>query len=99
MKRKYAVTTRFAFTGTFVVAAENRAEAAELVQKHCGMVSGDTIHSTLPTDDVDWEFPVHPDKAVLEVRPLRRKEERNAELVRELPAYLRRWRNTAEDFN
>lgn len=65
MKQKYCVKTRFEFTGTFVVAAETRAQAAELVRNHCGMTCGGTIHSTLSSDEVDWEFPVHPDKAVL----------------------------------
>lgn len=53
MKRNYAVTTRFEFIGTFVVTAKNRAQAAEFVKHHCGMVCSDSIHSTLPDDEVD----------------------------------------------
>jgi hypothetical protein len=34
--------------------------AAEYVEKHCGLVLGGTIHSSLPFDEVDWEFPIHP---------------------------------------
>jgi hypothetical protein len=68
MKRTYAVKTRFAFTGTFFISAENRKQAAEYIEKHCGLVIGGDIHSSLPDDEVDWDFPVHPDKAVLKVR-------------------------------
>jgi hypothetical protein len=68
MKRRYAVKTRFTFTGFFIITAENRNQAAEYVAKHCGLVIGGDIHSSLPADEVDWDFPVHPDKAVLKVR-------------------------------
>ena len=68
MKRKYAVKTRFAFKGTFLITAGSKAEAREYVGNHCGMVSGGGIHSSLPADSVDWEFPAHPDKAVLGIR-------------------------------
>jgi len=68
MKRKYAVKTRFSFTGTFFITAESKAEARKYVENHCGMVSDCNIHSSLPADTVDWKFPVHPDKAVLGIR-------------------------------
>jgi hypothetical protein len=68
MKRKYAAKTRFVFTGTFFIAAGNRKQATEYVEKHCGLVIGGDIHSSLPDDEVDWDFPVQPDKAVLKVR-------------------------------
>jgi hypothetical protein len=64
MKRQFAVTTRFAFTGTFYINAASKAEAKEFVENHCGLVIGGTIHSTLPGDEVDWDFPVHPDKVI-----------------------------------
>ena len=62
--RQYAVKTRFTFTGTFFVTARNKDEAKEFVEKHCGLVMGRGIHSTLPEEDVDWDFPMHPDKTV-----------------------------------
>jgi hypothetical protein len=68
MKRRYTVKTRFTFTGTFLITADTKAEAKEYVERHCGLVIGGDIHSTLPNDEVDWDFPVHPDKAVLKVR-------------------------------
>lgn len=59
---------QFIFEGEFEVKAENRAEAEEYVQKHCGLVIGGNIHSTLPDEDVTWDFPVHPDKVILSVK-------------------------------
>lgn len=64
---KYAVRTKFVFSGTFYVEAESRAQAKEDVTQHCGLVLGD-IHSSLPYEDVDWEFPVHPDKHIGAIR-------------------------------
>jgi len=64
MMRQYAIKTRFGFTGTFFIAARNKDEAKEYVEKHCGLVMGGSIHSTLPDDVVDWDFPMHPDKTV-----------------------------------
>jgi hypothetical protein len=65
---KYEVKTRFIFEGTFSVEAENRAQAWEYVEENCGLVLGGNIHSTLPDEEVDWEFPVHPDKAIGRIR-------------------------------
>jgi hypothetical protein len=64
MKRQYAVKTRFSFTGTFFITARNKEEAKEYAEKHCGLVLGGNIHTTLPYEIVDWDFPVHPDKTV-----------------------------------
>ena len=64
MKRQYAVKTRFCFTGTFLISARNKDEAREYVEKHCGLVLGRGIHSTLADEDADWDFPVHPDMTI-----------------------------------
>jgi hypothetical protein len=61
---KYAIKTRFVFEGTFYVEAENKTRAKEDVEKHCGLVLGGAIHSSLSDEKVDWEFPVHPDKVI-----------------------------------
>jgi hypothetical protein len=58
----YQVKTRFIFTGTFFVRADSKAEAKRLVEENCGLVLGGTIHSSLPAEDVNWDFPVHPEK-------------------------------------
>jgi hypothetical protein len=63
-KREYVVGTTFVFKGAFFIKARNKDEAKEFVEKHCGMTLGRGIHTSLPYVDVDWDFPVHPDKAV-----------------------------------
>jgi hypothetical protein len=68
MQKQFAVKTSFVFTGTFFVYAESKAQAKEFVEKHCGLVIGGNIHSSLPCDVVDWDFPAHPEKVVLGVR-------------------------------
>jgi hypothetical protein len=62
--REYAVKTRFIFTGTFYIKAKNKEEAKEFVDKHCGLVLNRGLHSTLPDETADWDFPVHPEKTV-----------------------------------
>jgi len=62
--KEFEVKTRFIFEGVFKVKAETRQQAAEYVQKHCGLVIGGDIHSTLPDDDIDWDFNVHPEKEI-----------------------------------
>lgn len=63
-KRFYAVPTKFVFSGTFRIKAENREQAEEYVRKHCGLVLGGEIQSSLPDEDVDWVFDVHPEKII-----------------------------------
>jgi hypothetical protein len=62
---KYAVKTRFVFDGTFYVEAENKAQAKEDEEQHCGLILGGNIHSSLPYEDVDWHFPIHPEKVIV----------------------------------
>lgn len=63
-KKDYQIKTKFVFEGTFTVKAESKQEARELVEKHCGLVIGGDIHTTLPSDEIDWNFSVHPQKIV-----------------------------------
>jgi hypothetical protein len=67
--RTYQVKIRFNFTGTFFINAATEAEAKEYVERHCGLVLGGGIHSTLPGNTVDWEFPRHPEKTLLGIKP------------------------------
>jgi hypothetical protein len=46
-----------------------------MVEKHCGLVLGGSIHTTLDDDMVDWNFPVHPEKAIYHVRVSNEKEQ------------------------
>ena len=64
MKRRYDVKTKFIFEGTFDIEADSPEQAKEFVEKHCGLVIGGNIHSTLPDDKVDWNFSVHPEKVI-----------------------------------
>ena len=73
MTRRYAVRTRFNFTGTFFITAGSKDEAKENVEKHCGLVMGGYIHTTLPDEDVDWDFPIHPEKDICEVNLIPKK--------------------------
>jgi hypothetical protein len=64
----FKVKTQFIFTGEFTVKADNRQQAKEYVDKHCGLVIGGDIHSSLPYEDVEWNFPVHPEKKIKSVK-------------------------------
>ena len=61
---RYKVPVKFVFEGHFEIEADNKAQAVEFAKKHCGMTVG-AIRSTLPEDDVDWDFPFHPEKTTL----------------------------------
>lgn len=63
-KRFYAVPTKFVFSGTFRIKAESQEQAEKYTQEHCGLVLGGGIHSSLPDDEVDWEFGIHPETIV-----------------------------------
>lgn len=63
-KQVYDIPTKFIFSGTFRVKAESQEQAEEYVREHCGLTLGRDIHTTLPYDDVDWEFDVHSEKLV-----------------------------------
>lgn len=62
--KEYAIKTKFVFEGTFTVKAHDKKQAREFVEKHCGLVLGGDIHSSLPSDEIDWNFSVHPQKIV-----------------------------------
>jgi hypothetical protein len=63
-KKIFTVKTKFVFEGEFYIKAGSNAQAREFVGKHCGLVIGGDIHSTLPDDCVNWKFDVHPKKIV-----------------------------------
>jgi len=62
-EQRYSVKTRFIFEGCFFIHASYKAQAREYAENHCGLVLGGSVHSTLPDDIVDWDFPVHPVKS------------------------------------
>ena len=62
MKKKvYRVRTQYIFEGVFEVVAESREEARQKVIQDCGMVMGGNIHSTLPDEEINWAFSMHPE--------------------------------------
>jgi len=60
--KEFVIKTQFIFEGKFYIKADDKAQAREYVEKHCGLVLNRGIHSTLPDDIVDWDFPYHPEK-------------------------------------
>ncbi|GAB6120030.1 hypothetical protein [Dysgonomonas termitidis] len=71
--KQYEVKTRFVFEGIFRVNAENREKARENVEKHCGLVMGGNIHTTLDEKDVDWDFGIHPETEIAGVKRIGKK--------------------------
>ena len=63
-KKTFKVHVRYIFEGDFEIVADSKAEAEEYADLHCGMTIGN-VHSTLDDEDVDWEFPVHPEFEIL----------------------------------
>ena len=62
MKKKvYRVRTQYIFDGVFDVIAESKEETRQKVLQNCGLVMGESIHSTLPDDEINWAFSTHPD--------------------------------------
>ena len=60
-KRVYRVRTRYIFEGVFEVSAESREEARHKVILDCGLVMGGNVHSTLPDEEINWAFSMHPE--------------------------------------
>ena len=71
---KYEVRVRYAFEGTYMVAAGNREEAKRMVEEDCGLVLGGNIHTTRDDDEVtDWNFGIHPESQILSIKETGRK--------------------------
>lgn len=68
MKQEYKVRTQFIFEGDFIIKCENEEEAREHVERHCGLVLGGDLHSTLSDEDIDWDFNIHPETKILDVK-------------------------------
>ena len=65
MKKKvYRVRTQYIFEGVFDVVAESKEDARQKVLQDCGLVMGGSIHSTLPDDEINWAFDIHPNKQI-----------------------------------
>ena len=65
MKKKvYRARTQFVFKGVFDVVAESKEEARQKVLQNCGLVMSRSIHGTLPNDEINWAFDIHPNKEI-----------------------------------
>lgn len=65
----YKVKTRFVFEGEFEVNAKNKEQASEYVGKHCGLVIGGDIHTSLPDEIIPtWDFEIHPTKQIISIK-------------------------------
>ena len=65
MKKKvYRVRTQYIFEGVFDVVADSKEKARLKVLQDCGLVMGGSIHSTLPDDEINWSFDIHPNKQI-----------------------------------
>ena len=63
----FEIETAFTFTGTFSVKAKSEEDARKAIEKHCGLVLGGGIHSTLPEDEIDWDFTMHGETKIIKV--------------------------------
>lgn len=70
-KRIYRIRTQYIFEGVFEVLAESREEARQKVLPDCGLVMGGNIYSTLPDEEVNWAFDIHPEKRIGEIVQLK----------------------------
>jgi len=64
---KYEVKTKFVFSGSFSIEAENQALAKEYVEKQCNCVLGEI---SAPCTEDYWVFPVHSEKIIGRIRRL-----------------------------
>ena len=65
MKKKvYRVRTQYTFEGVFDVVTESKEDARQKVLQNCGLVMGGNVHSTLPDDEINWAFDIHPNKQI-----------------------------------
>lgn len=71
---KYKVRVRYAFEGTYTVAAGSCEEAKRVVEEDCGLVLGGNIHTTCNEEEVtDWNFGIHPESMILSIKETGRK--------------------------
>lgn len=66
MKKLFKANVTFTFKGEVQINAKDRQQAIEYLEKHFGATLGQ-IQATLDDEDIDWEFPVYPDKKITNV--------------------------------
>lgn len=63
--KQYHIEVRFEFNGYFKVRADSLLNAKQKVTESCGLALGQGIHSTLPDEEIEWKFPVHPEMSIV----------------------------------
>jgi hypothetical protein len=63
-KKKFSVSVEFVFKGTIEITCESKEQAREYIEKHTGLCLGGNIHTTLPDEDIDWNFDTHSIKKI-----------------------------------
>jgi hypothetical protein len=61
--KKYKVPVQYVFTGVFEVSAESKTDAMHKVKEDCAMTFG-KVHSSLPTEEINWDFVMTPEEYV-----------------------------------
>lgn len=59
MSRTILIKAEYTFEVTREIKAENYQQALEYTKKHCWCIEP-KYHSSLPNNDIDWNWSVHP---------------------------------------
>lgn len=61
---RFKARVQFVFEGEIEIIADNKELAKEYIQKHTGLCLGGNIHTTMPDDEIDWNFSHHAEKVI-----------------------------------
>jgi hypothetical protein len=75
-KKQYRVPVTYTYTGYYLINAESREQAKEMVKSECYMSTYKCIHTTLDDDEnPDWKFPTVPETQIKRIT-LQRKDKK-----------------------
>lgn len=60
----FKANVTFTFKGDVQVYAEDKEQAFRLLQAKFEMINNGGIHTTIDSEEIDWDFPTHPDKKI-----------------------------------
>jgi hypothetical protein len=70
----YRIDVKYIFDGYCLVKADSAADAKTTLQRDFGgMLAGHIDSGTTDEDDVNWEFPIHPDVKMSRPRMVKKK--------------------------
>jgi hypothetical protein len=64
----FKANVTFTFKGDVQVCAEDKEQAQRLLEAEFAMVNNGGVHTTIDDEEIDWDFPVHPDKKITNLR-------------------------------